>query len=98
MITFLPLGFSLGFILYQHIMSDNVSSGADFSSVMFPFVLAICGSLLSTITMMTVKLHAKKYLFEHLYIIMAGLLFFITGSNKMLSNSDGNFNHFISIQ
>lgn len=90
MVTFLPLGFFMGFVLYRNILAEDDMSDGTFKSVIFPFVIAICGSLLSTIIMVIVKLTFKKYVFEHLYIIMVGLLFFLSGSNKILSNSQGN--------
>lgn len=86
-ITFLPLGLSLGYVIYYDIHANNIP--VSFEAQYLPFLVAICGSLLSATILLIIKLKAKKYVFEHLLVIMVGLLFFVAGSNNIMMKSTG---------
>lgn len=76
---FLPMGIIIGYILYFFFF-DQLTISVLREMYIWPFITCIAIAILVALVMTLVKLKYNKYMFEHFYLMMFGMVMMFIGS------------------
>lgn len=57
----------------------------------WPYAVAAILAILTSVLLMVIKTHYKRYIFEHFYVMTVGIILLLIGGATIANNWDGKF-------